>query len=60
MTPDDLFATKADADPWGSSTTNFDTELMEQLRRGRADGVDDVDVAEALALLGSAAPIGDI
>jgi hypothetical protein len=52
MTPDDLFASTASGDlPWSPTTVKIRTDLLEGLRRGRVDGIDDLDVAEALALL---------
>src|SRR5690242_4073795 len=52
MTPDDLFE-EPEYDWLSDSSTSpqLKSGLLDQLRRGHVDGVDDTDVAEALALL---------
>ena len=50
VSPDDLFEPKSSS-PWPSSGDNLKAELLKELRRGSVLGVDDLDVAEALAQL---------
>lgn len=49
MTPDDLLQPTSIGGKWPKFRAN--TDLMDKLRRGPVEGIDDVDAAEALALL---------
>ncbi|MFG2103558.1 abortive infection family protein [Micromonospora echinaurantiaca] len=54
MTPDDLFETTITKNVFDDSPvvdSRLRTDLLDQLRRGPADAIDDLEVAEALALL---------
>ncbi|SIJ48664.1 Uncharacterised protein [Mycobacteroides abscessus subsp. abscessus] len=49
MNLDDFFAASTEPDAWGSSTTELRIDLLRQLRAGAVPGLDDLDVAIALA-----------
>lgn len=49
MNLDDFFAAGTEPDAWGSSTTELRIDLLRQLRAGAVPGLDDLDVAIALA-----------